>query len=177
MWQSVKVSNVFNTLTLKKIFWKTKTFFMKLEYCFLVEITKIENTSFSLKTALSEANAKMERWVQNASVTKNVGLPVTTFLREREFCFSFGTSYKALIWRNKDPDGHIRTFCKQWGFIWRCFFPVSILMKALIVKAFHLELTQLVTDFLNPSPHVRTYTHLEYSFFAYFTSRTFLLDF
>ena len=56
MWQSVKVLNVFNTLTLIQIFWKTKTFFKKLEYRFLVETTKIENTSFPFKTALSEAN-------------------------------------------------------------------------------------------------------------------------
>ena len=58
MWQSVKVSNVFNTLTLKQIFWKTKTFFKKLEYRFLVETTKIENGSFPFKTASSEANVK-----------------------------------------------------------------------------------------------------------------------
>ena len=57
----MKVSNVFNTLTLKKIFWKTKTFFKKLEYCFLVEATKIENTSFLFEAALSEANAKTNR--------------------------------------------------------------------------------------------------------------------
>ena len=61
MSQSVKVSNVFNTLTLKQIFWKTKTFFKKLEYRFLVETTKIENTSFPFKTALSEANVKTNR--------------------------------------------------------------------------------------------------------------------
>ena len=61
MWQSVKVSNVFNTLTLKQIFKKTKTFFKKLEYSFLVEATKIENTSFSFKTALSVANVKANR--------------------------------------------------------------------------------------------------------------------
>ena len=35
MRQLVEISNVFNTLTLKQIFWKTKTFFKKLEYCFL----------------------------------------------------------------------------------------------------------------------------------------------
>ena len=51
-----EISNVFSTLTLKQIFWKTKTFFKKLEYGFLVEATKIENTSFSFKTALPEAN-------------------------------------------------------------------------------------------------------------------------
>ena len=62
MWQSVKVLNVFNTLTLFQIFWKTKTFFQKLEYRFLVETTKIENT-FQFKTALLEANVKTNRMV------------------------------------------------------------------------------------------------------------------
>ena len=54
----MKVLNVFNTLTLLQIFWKTKIVFKKLEYHFLVEATKIENTSFPLKTALSEANVE-----------------------------------------------------------------------------------------------------------------------
>ena len=40
MWQSVKVLSVFNTL---------------------IETTKIENTSFPIKTALSEANVKTNR--------------------------------------------------------------------------------------------------------------------
>ena len=35
-----------------------KIFFKKLEYCFLVETTDIENTSFLFKTALSETNVK-----------------------------------------------------------------------------------------------------------------------
>ena len=61
MWQSVKVSSVFNTLTLKINFWRTKTFFKKLEYCFLVEATKIEITPFPFKTTLSEANIKTDR--------------------------------------------------------------------------------------------------------------------
>ena len=38
-----------------------KTFFKKLEYRFLVETTKIENTSFSFKIALSETNIKENR--------------------------------------------------------------------------------------------------------------------
>ena len=63
MWQSVKVSNIFNTLTLKQIFWKTKTFFKKLEYRFLVESTKIENASFPYKTAISKANVKTSKMV------------------------------------------------------------------------------------------------------------------
>ena len=61
MWQSVEVSNVFNTLILIQIFWKTKTFFKKLKDCFLIETTKIENTSFSFKTALTGANVKTNR--------------------------------------------------------------------------------------------------------------------
>ena len=63
MRQSVKVSNVFNTLNLKQIFWKEQTFFKKLEYGFLVEATKIENTSFPFKTSLSVANVKTNRMV------------------------------------------------------------------------------------------------------------------
>ena len=55
------VSNVFNTLTLKQIFWKKNTFFKKLEYRFLAETTKIENTAFPFKTALSETNVNRNR--------------------------------------------------------------------------------------------------------------------
>ena len=61
MCQSGKVSNVFNTFTFKQVFWKAKTFLKKLGYRFLVETTKIENTSFPFKTALSEANVKTNR--------------------------------------------------------------------------------------------------------------------
>ena len=61
MGQSVKVSKVFKTLTLKQIFWKKKTFFKKLEHHFLVETTETENTSFPFKTALSETNVKTNR--------------------------------------------------------------------------------------------------------------------
>ena len=57
----MKISNVFNNLNLKQIFWKTKTFFKKLEYRFLVETTNIENTSFLFKSAVSEADVKTNR--------------------------------------------------------------------------------------------------------------------
>ena len=39
-------------------FWKTKTFFKKLEYRFLVESTKIENISFPYKSFISQASVK-----------------------------------------------------------------------------------------------------------------------
>ena len=78
MWQSVKLSNVFNTLTLKRIFWKTKTFFKKLEQRFLVETTKIENTSFLFKTALSETNVKTNRLATTkVTITKSGVFPET----------------------------------------------------------------------------------------------------
>ena len=54
MLQSVDVLNVLYTLTLNQ----TKIFFKKLECCFLVESTKIENVSFRYKTVISEANVK-----------------------------------------------------------------------------------------------------------------------
>ena len=48
--------NVFNTLTLKQIF-------KKLEHRFLVESTKIENALLPYKTAMSEANVKINKMV------------------------------------------------------------------------------------------------------------------
>ena len=65
MWQSVETLNVFSTLILKQIFWKTKTFFEILEYCFLVESSKTENAS------MSEANAETNKMKsRNGSITK-----------------------------------------------------------------------------------------------------------
>ena len=58
---SVKVSNVFNTFNFETNFWKTKTFLKELGYRLLVETSKIENTSFPFKTALSETNVKTNR--------------------------------------------------------------------------------------------------------------------
>ena len=48
---------------MKQSFWKTETFFKKLEYPFLAERTKIENVSFPYKSAISEANAITNRMV------------------------------------------------------------------------------------------------------------------
>ena len=41
MRHSLETLNDFNTLALKQIFWESETFFKKLKYCVLVEITKI----------------------------------------------------------------------------------------------------------------------------------------
>ena len=58
-----EILNDFSTLTLKQIFWKTKAFFRKHEYCFLVESTKIGKSSFLNKTVISEANVKSNKMV------------------------------------------------------------------------------------------------------------------
>ena len=55
-----------------------ETFFKKLEYFFLVEATKIENTSFPFKTTLSEANIKTNRMaVKNGPIAMSGVLLVT----------------------------------------------------------------------------------------------------
>ena len=63
MLQSVEILNDYNTLTLKQIFWKSKTFLKKLDYHFLVESTNTESASFPYKTAISEPNVKTNRMV------------------------------------------------------------------------------------------------------------------
>ena len=49
------------SLTLKQIFWKTKTFFKKLKCGFLVESSENDSASFSYKTALPKTNVKINR--------------------------------------------------------------------------------------------------------------------
>ena len=107
MWQPQGILNFFNTLNLKQIFWKTKTLFKNLEYCFLIESTKIENATFPYSIArfliestkienatfpyniaLSEVNVKTNKMVvQNGPITNNGVLPVFV-LFFWEFCFS-----------------------------------------------------------------------------------------
>ena len=85
-----KFKNVFNTLTLKEIFWKTKTFFKKLEYYFLVKSTKIENASFPYKTAVSEANVKTNKMV----ITKR------TYQKEQSFAGNYFIFWKFCFSKN-----------------------------------------------------------------------------
>ena len=67
-------------------------------------------------------------WLQNAPITKNGVLPVTTLFFWK-ICFSLRTSYKELICCTSNPNAHICTFCKRWSFIMRCFFYLSILNR------------------------------------------------
>ena len=74
-----KILNDFDTLTLKQILWKTKTFFKKLDHHFLVESAKIENPSLPDKTAISEANVKANRMVSRK----------WTYHKERSFASNY----------------------------------------------------------------------------------------
>ena len=84
-----KLLIVCSTLNLEPIAKKRKTFFKKLEYRLLIESTKIENVSFSYKTALSGANVKTNSMVSTKwTYKKNNGvLPVTTLFLWHFFLF------------------------------------------------------------------------------------------
>ena len=69
------ILNVFITLTLKQVFWKTKPFLKKLEYRFLVESTTIGSATLLYKTALSKTNVK----------TSRMGSTKLTFHKKRSF--------------------------------------------------------------------------------------------
>ena len=79
--------NVFNALTLKQIFWKTKTFFTKLKYRFFAESTKIENALFPYKTAISKANV----------TTKKMVTTKWTYKKERSFASNYFIFLKILF--------------------------------------------------------------------------------
>ena len=84
----MKIFNVFSTLTLKPTFSKTKTFFKKLEYLFLVENTKIESVLFSYKTAMSQANLIF--WQRTVSTKK-------TYQKEQSFASNYFIFSKILF--------------------------------------------------------------------------------
>ena len=118
--------NVFNTLTLQRIFKKTKIFFQKLEYRFLVEATKIVNQHFHKKRPCQKSILGQIEWrVQHGPITKNGVLPVTTLFFWK-FCFSL----KSLLYRfdlSYQPPKFSYSYYNRWSLIWGCFFPVSIL--------------------------------------------------
>ena len=77
----------FQYFNFEQFFWNTKTFLKKLEYHFPFETTKIENTSFPFKTALSEANVKTNRM----ATTK------WTYPKEWSFSSNFFTFFENLF--------------------------------------------------------------------------------
>ena len=115
--ESLEILNVPKTLILQQIFWRTKTFLKKLEYCFLVESANTENASFSYNAVILR---QIDWRVRNGTITKNGVLPVTALFLWK-FCFSVKTSYKELIWCTNYLNIHIHNFRKRWSFIRKCF--------------------------------------------------------
>ena len=71
--------SIFNTLTLKQIFSKTKFFSEKIEHRFSIESTQIENASFPYKSTISEVNVNANRIVSTKrTFHKNGVLSATT---------------------------------------------------------------------------------------------------
>ena len=68
-----------------------------MEYCFLVETTKIENTSLPFKTALSEANVKTNRMATTKWIYHKEWSFASNFFFFWKICFSFRTSLIELI--------------------------------------------------------------------------------
>ena len=79
MWQPFEILSVFNTLTLKQIFWKTKTFFKTLEY---PESTKNENATFPYQTVAKTNRMVSTKW---------------TYHKERSFASNYFIFLKILL--------------------------------------------------------------------------------
>ena len=78
------------------------------------------HTKMLYKNAISKTNVKTN-WTVSTK---------WTYHKERGFASNFRftlRSYKKLIWCTNNPNAHHLTYCKWWSFIWRCFFPLSIL--------------------------------------------------
>ena len=119
MWQS----NVFNTLTLKQIFWKTITFFKKHEYCFLVETIKIENTSFPFKTALSEDNVKTNRMAATKWTYHKEWSFASNYFIYLENLFQFSNLLKRVNLMYQQPKSPYSYFLQALEFSFRVLFP------------------------------------------------------
>ena len=112
MWESLEILDVFNILTLKKIFWKTKAFFKKQGYRFLLKVLRLKTQHFHTKC-------------MDKSEKNEVSSVTTLFFRT--FCFSLRTSYKELIWCTNYPNFHIHTFRKRWSFtVSMVKYPITI---------------------------------------------------
>ena len=117
---SVTISEI-----LKQILWKTKTYFRKLEYGFLVETTKIESTSFPYKTAISEANIKTNRMAstkytyhKERSFARNCFIFLNILSQFKNLLWSwFDVPATQMIWCTNDPNALVRTFSTRWSFI------------------------------------------------------------
>ena len=109
VWQSGKILNVFNTLTLKQSFWKKNTLFQ-------LKAPRLKKHHYHTKLSYQKPMlTQIEWWIQNGS--KNGVSPVAALFLWK-FCFSLRTFQKELICCTKNSNIHIHDFRKSWCFIW-----------------------------------------------------------
>ena len=128
----------FSIFNFETNFLENKKVFKKL-YRFLVEATKIENTSFPFKTALS-ANVKTNRIATTKRTYHKEWSCASNYFIFLENLFQCQNlkRLKVLIWCSNDPNVHIHIFRKCWSLILGCFFTVSILNQNQTVLCFAL---------------------------------------
>ena len=91
IWQSLAILKVFNTLlTLKQVFWKTKTLLKKFEYRFSVQSTTNDSATFPYRTALSKSSVKIN-WMGSTKWTYH---KEQTFATGRTFFWKFNLSIR-----------------------------------------------------------------------------------
>ena len=111
--QSLAILIVLNALTLKQVFWKTKAFLEKLQYCFSVESTRLKAQNLYTKLPC-----------QRPTLKKNImGSRKWPCLYFWTFYFSLRIFYKEVIWCTTYQKSSYSCI----SFIWGKFFPVSIL--------------------------------------------------
>ena len=104
-----------------------KTFFKKLDYHFLVETTKIENTSFPLETALSEVNVKTNRMESTKWTYQKEWSFASNYFIFLENLFQFQSLLNRVNVMYQRPKCPYSYFQQALSLILECFFPVKIL--------------------------------------------------
>ena len=94
-------------------------------YHFLVEATKIENTSLQFKTAKSEANVKANR----------MATAKWTYYKEWSFASNCLIFLENFFQFQNLLNVNIHIFLKRWSLILGCFFPVSIFNQLVLISS------------------------------------------
>ena len=104
-----------------------KTFFKKLECQCLVKTTKIENTSFPFRAALSKANVKTNRMATTKWIYHKEWSFVSNYFVSLENLFPFQNLLNRVNLMYQRPKCPYWYYHKHWSLNLGCFFPVSIL--------------------------------------------------
>ena len=132
MWQSVEILNIFDTLTLKQLFWKTKTFFNNWSIIFWLKALRLETHFFHTKLPYQKPMLRqIEWWVQNGPVTK-----------EQSFTSNYFIFLKNLFQLKKEP------LIKSWFDVLMTRTPYSYFVSAgvLFGGAFSLWVSFIVSS-------------------------------